>query len=520
MALAFLLGKHKSDPANEIRFPRADMVEIPLPGDGDGAEQKRQAMGQSVAGLTNNGQPNTGLWATIRAMAERVGRLGVESAEIDGRVEQVHHRAASRRDHLAAVVKAVHAVSAANIRISDAAGVTKEATVKVSSTMEEARGTVKAALETILGLVEGVGQIEGKLPDLQQSLEQVSRVSQDIKKIAEQTNLLALNATIEAARAGEAGRGFGVVANEVKDLSRQTANAVTMIQSTLSTLSTQIDTLIQESRAASQVAAAARSGTGEIGEAVNQIDRVTIDLGRVKTQVDAIVEATVENREKCEWVEHEIDQIEVTTKESLDDLEVVKTRTSGLLEMSEDMITLTAEAGIETVDTPFIQLVMDKAKEISGIYEQAVDQGKISLEDLFDTNYRQVAGVEPPHYLTRHTEFSARTFLPLLDAVVSSSPKIVASTIGDMNNYYPIINSTFAKPPTNDPVWNAANSRARTKQLDRTSLNQMKSKKPFLLQTYRRNMGGGRYDLMKNVSSPIMIKGRQWGILRIMVRVG
>jgi len=55
--------------------------------------------------------------------------------------------------------------------------------------------------------------------------------------------------------------------------------------------------------------------------------------------------------------------------------------------------------------------------------------------------------------------------------------------------------------------------------LDRTSLNQMKSDKPFLLQTYRRNMGGGRFDLMKNISSPIMVKGRQWGILRIMVKV-
>jgi len=88
-----------------------------------------------------------------------------------------------------------------------------------------------------------------------------------------------------------------------------------------------------------------------------------------------------------------------------------------------------------------------------------------------------------------------------------------------MNNYYPIINREFAKPPTNDPTWNAANSRARTRQLDRTSLNQLKSNKPFLVQTYRRNMGGGRFDLMKNFSAPIFIGGQQWGIVRIMVKV-
>jgi len=102
---------------------------------------------------------------------------------------------------------------------------------------------------------------------------------------------------------------------------------------------------------------------------------------------------------------------------------------------------------------------------------------------------------------------------------VASSPQIIACTVGDVNNYYPIINSAFAKPPTNDAKWNAANSRARTRQLDRTSLNQFRTKKPFLVQTYRRNMGD-RFDLMKNFSAPITVKGRQWGVLRVMVRVG
>lgn len=77
----------------------------------------------------------------------------------------------------------------------------------------------------------------------------------------------------------------------------------------------------------------------------------------------------------------------------------------------------------------------------------------------------------------------------------------------------------FAKPPTNDAKWNAANSRARTRQLDRTSLNQFRTKKPLLVRTYCRDLGD-RFDLMKNFSAPITVKGRQWGVLRVMVRVG
>jgi len=292
-----------------------------------------------------------------------------------------------------------------------------------------------------------------------------------------------------------------------------------MIQSTLAALSGQVDSLIANSRTASEVAQAARSGTGEIGSAVTRIDQVSSDLVQVRSRVDAITEEAVRNRDHCTLIEDEVEAVARTTRESLADIEVIKERTASLLTMSEDLITLTAEAGISTVDTAFIQRVVDAAHKAGRIFEDAVQAREITMADLFDTDYQQVAGVEPPHYLTRHTEFCARRLGPLCDEVVASSPAIIACTPGDMNNYYPITNREFAKPPTSDPLWNAANSRARTRQLDRTSLNQMKTDKPFLVQTYRRNMGGGRFDLMKNYSAPLFVQGRRWGILRIMVKV-
>nr|WP_233179142.1 methyl-accepting chemotaxis protein [Aquitalea palustris] len=385
--------------------------------------------------------------------------------------------------------------------------------------MEETRATVKVALDAILELVDGVGQIEAKLPEILTSLEHVSQVSKTVNDVAKQTNLLALNASIEAARAGEAGRGFAVVADNVKNLSAQTEGAVQMIQATLSALSSQVDSLIANSRSASQVAQAARSGTGEIGSAVTRIDQISKDLAQVKQSVAGIVEEAVGNREHCRQIEEEIRLVAETTRESLKDIEVIKGHTGSLLNMSEDLVSLTSEAGIKTVDTPFIEKIVAAAKQVSTLFEDAVKRGDISINDLFDTQYQQLPDITPPHYLTRHTEFCARHLASLCDQIVDTSPDIIACTPGDMNNYYPIINREFAKPPTDDPVWNAANSRARTRQLDRTSLNQMKTKKPFLVQTYRRNMGGGRFDLMKNYSAPIMVQGRQWGVLRIMVKV-
>lgn len=80
--------------------------------------------------------------------------------------------------------------------------------------------------------------------------------------------------------------------------------------------------------------------------------------------VDAVVTEATRNREQCQWTQDGIDVIEEASKASSDDMEVIKQRTGTLLEMSEDMITLTTKAGIETVDTPFINLMMNISSPI------------------------------------------------------------------------------------------------------------------------------------------------------------
>jgi methyl-accepting chemotaxis protein len=451
-------------------------------------------------------------------MAEHVGRLGIAAADINGRVDDISGRAAAQKEKLAQVVEATLEMAKANEAIAREAGQAVGATTKVGDAVVQAQTTVGSALETILGLVDGVTGIETKLPGLHNSLTQVSQVAKGIKKIAGQTNLLALNATIEAARAGEAGRGFAVVAGEVKALSRQTADAVTMIEGTLTQLSNQIAVLIEEAQTASKIAAAAREGSGDIGAAVDTL-RQANEIVRAMSQQVAEIEASADtNAQHCATIDADIHSLDEAAKSTVDDLQAAKERALSLLEMSEDMISLTAEAGIETIDTPFIRKCVETAAEISALFEAAVAKGEISMDALFDTDYKQVPGVMPPHYVVRHTDFCAGLLQSLFDRVVASSDRIVACTAGDMNNYYPSINSAFAKPPTQDPAFNAANSRARTRQLDRTSLNMMASNKPFLVQTYRRNMGT-RFDMMKNVSAPITVNGRRWGGLRIMVRV-
>ncbi len=243
---------------------------------------------------------------------------------------------------------------------------------------------------------------------------------------------------------------------------------------------------------------------------------MSADLGRVKERVDGIADAACSNQDHCRRTVEEIATIDADAGNSLADLKMAQDRSDALLGMSEDMITLTAEAGVETIDTPFIAAAVTCARHISEAFERGVERGDITMEALFDNDYQRMPGIEPPKYVTRFTAFAERILPAILEPALEI-PKVIACVAGDQGGYYPVHNKRFAHDPTDDPVWNAANSRNRIILKDRTALNQVRSTKPFLVQTYRRDMGE-RFDLMKDVSAPIAVKGRRWGNLRIMVQ--
>ena len=90
----------------------------------------------------------------------------------------------------------------------------------------------------------------------------------------------------------------------------------------------------------------------------------------------------------------------------------------------------------------------------------------------------------------------------------------------DDQGYLPTHNRKFSEPQRpGDPAWNTANCRYRRIFNDRVGLAAGRNKQPFLLQTYRRDMGGGQFVLMKDISAPITVNGRHWGGLRLAIRV-
>ena len=103
-------------------------------------------------------------------------------------------------------------------------------------------------------------------------------------------------------------------------------------------------------------------------------------------------------------------------------------------------------------------------------------------------------------------------------ACCPSDPRITFCAAVDRNGYLPTHNIKFSKPQGSDPAWNAANCRNRRIFDDRVGLAAGRSTKPFLLQSYRRDMGGGNFVMMKDCSAPIVVRGRHWGGLRLAYR--
>ena len=186
------------------------------------------------------------------------------------------------------------------------------------------------------------------------------------------------------------------------------------------------------------------------------------------------------------------------------------------LRLSEQMIEQIASSGVEVEDSPYIQAVQEAAAEISALLERAVAERKIDAAALFDEHYQPIAGTDPQQFTTRFTQIADQLFPQVQERVLTFSDKVVFCIAVDRNGYVATHNKRYCQPQrAGDTAWNTANSRYRRIFNDRTGLASARNQRPFLLQTYRRDMGGGNFVLLKEASAPVTVAGRHWGGVRL-----
>jgi methyl-accepting chemotaxis protein len=429
--------------------------------------------------------------------ATAAGVLGCEMADIAGTIDDMNGLARSQAAAFADIEARVSAMLAANHSISSDSQQTVDSARQTRERVEGALHGAVASIETGLGAVGG-------------TLQQVVTATHQVARIALQTRVVALNASVQAARAGKEGRTFAIVADAVRDLAEQIQRASQTIATTLDGLSATVHAL------ASQDPAAGRSATTGLRASVDAaLERFRGEFTAIESSIVAVAACAEDNVAKCQAVERATHAMaaEVTSFER--SLGAAAAKAGRLLSMSERLIEITAASGTRTDDSPFIDAAIASAAEVSSLFEAAVAGGAIPLEALFDERYRPVPGSDPPQFLTEFVPLTDELLPPVQESLLAWSGRVAFCATVDRNGYLPTHNLKYSKPQGPDPAWNAANCRNRRLFQDRTGKAAGANRKPFLVQTYRRDMGGGRFVVLKEVDAPVTVRGRHWGNVRL-----
>jgi len=155
------------------------------------------------------------------------------------------------------------------------------------------------------------------------------------------------------------------------------------------------------------------------------------------------------------------------------------------------------------------------AARIATAMENLLETRQLSQDDLFDTNYRPVAGSNPQQVTTRALAHLEKVLPEIQEEILSNSQGMAFCAAVDRNGYLPVHNLIYSKPQKpDDPAWNTANCRNKRIFDDRAGLSAARNTRPFLIQSYARDMGGGNTVWMKEIDAPIIVQGRHWGGFR------
>ena len=238
------------------------------------------------------------------------------------------------------VATAVNEMSASVQEVAENAQQTASAAHTASGEAGEGKKVVNDTMKSIKSLADEVEQAATVIRKLEQDSSEISKIVDVIQGISEQTNLLALNAAIEAARAGEQGRGFAVVADEVRTLAGRTHNATDEIKG-------MIEKIQNGSRNAVEVMERGRNqaadGVKKAGDAVASLEAITQAVATINDMSTQIATAVEEQSAVAEEINRSIITIRDIAEHTLDEASKTEQSANEMNQMAEDLEVLAAQ---------------------------------------------------------------------------------------------------------------------------------------------------------------------------------
>ena len=398
----------------------------------------------------------------------------------------------------------------------------QQATQTLGYISDNAQHIAASNSESLNSARESLSELESVNQKMEEMLEQIKHHDQTIKNMGDksrdirkiistiqgisfQTGLLSLNAAVEAARAGQAGKGFSVVASEVKKLSEEANSASEQIAIQITDMLDSIDTALAEANTINQAAAhtmsVSQTACDNYGGLIKEFD----DNHGLLTQITASVE--------------EISASNMQTHQQVSQIRDLS-NIVGEKTTSSEQIAVTLQTTSESLQQLVARFVTGE-----GAFEQILDLGRTFRDsaagqivqfaksgvNVFDANYQEVPNTNPTKYSTSYDQLFAQHLQPVCDQILSQIPAGIFAICVDVNGYAPTHNSIFTQPLTGNPEIDVSGSRDKRIFNDPTGYRSAQNTESFLLQTYMRDTG----EILSDLSLPIHINGRHWGAIRL-----
>ncbi|MGP0174183.1 methyl-accepting chemotaxis protein [Pseudomonas sp. NCHU5208] len=242
----------------------------------------------------------------VRQIAEMTGQLTDLVGQVSAQAQRSEQAMAQQRHETDQVATAINQMSAAAHEVAKSAQNAAEAAQQTDHEGQEAKRVVDGSIQSIHALVEDIRSSGVSLDSLQEDVQSIVSVLDVIRSIAEQTNLLALNAAIEAARAGEAGRGFAVVADEVRALASRTQQSTQEIQGMIDRLQQGTQAAVTAMRRSSDAGELTSEQANKAGASLDAIAQLIATINAMNAQIASAAEEQTAVAEEINRSVHQI----------------------------------------------------------------------------------------------------------------------------------------------------------------------------------------------------------------------